>query len=144
MLIRLLITFLAVLSLCACQEENPKQDPEDIAVAFFHAIYVDGDVEKAKSLAGPELAELLGHYRNLDAVKRHIVGMEMSNPEIEVKDSSADFFRRLDEDVWVELHFKSVQGRSTIMDVRVVHLSQQFAESWVVDSIDPDPFATNG
>lgn len=144
MLIRFFIALFALCSLTACQEEKPQRDPEDVAVAFFQAIYVDGDVEKAKSLSGAKLSELLGHYRNLDAIKRHVVGMEIVNPEIEVKDSSADFFRRLDEDVWVELHFKSVIGRSTVMDVRVVHMSQQFAETWVVESIEADPFATNG
>ncbi|GGA84780.1 hypothetical protein GCM10011369_28500 [Neiella marina] len=144
MWLRIVTLMLAVLTLIGCQDNKPQQDPEDVAVAFFSAIYVEEDLEKAKRLSGPKLAELLEHYRNMEAIKRHVVGMEMVNPEIEVKNSSADFFRRLDQDVWVELHFTSKVGRSTIMDVRVVHLSQQFANTWVVHKIDADPFATNG
>ena len=133
------------LSLVACQpSQEGALDPEDVALEFFTAIYLDGDIEKAQSVSGTELSELLGHYRNLNAVKRHIVGMEMEQPEIQVKESSADFFRRLSEDVKVELHFTSRVNGRIFKDIRIVVVSKGIGEHWLVEKILADPFTTNG
>lgn len=118
--------------------------PEDVALEFFTAIYLDDDVVKAQSYSGKELSELLGHYRNLHAIKRHIVGMELSRPAIQVRNSSADFFRRLAEDVEVELHFTSEVDGRVYKDIRIVVVSRGRGKHWLVEKILPDPFATNG
>lgn len=137
------VFFLLLLQACGPSEEEGMA-PEDVALNFFTAIYNDGDVEKAQSFSGDELYELLGHYRNITAVKRHVIGMEIENPKIEVKDSSADFFRRLQEDVKVELHFTTKVDGRTYKDIRVVLVGKVNDHLWQVKKVLADPFATNG
>lgn len=118
--------------------------PEDVAQFFFNAIYVEENLEKAQSVSSPELKKLLQHYRNMHAIQRHIIGMVMHQPEIQVKDTSADFFRRLHHDVKVELLFTSHIDDRVYKDVRIVVVSKGADGHWFVERIEADPFATNG
>lgn len=136
---------LCSLTLLACEsEKDPALEPEDVALEFFSAIYVDEDLQRAQNVSGTELKELLGHYRNMHAIKRHIIGMEIVRPEIQVKDSSADFFRRLADDVKVELHFTSKVDGRVYKDIRIVLVSKGSDGRWQVQKVLADPFATNG
>ena len=142
---RIIAALVCSLALLAC---NPSDDeikaPEDVALDFFTALYIDSDVAKAQSMAGEDLSALLAHYRNITAVKRHVIGMEIETPKIEVKNSTADFFRRLASDVHVEIHFTSHIDGKVFKDIRTVIVSKESADYWVVTTILADPFATNG
>ncbi|MCM2679333.1 hypothetical protein [Echinimonas agarilytica] len=139
-----LLMMTTVLFACGEPEEKVPTDPEDVALAFFTAIYVDDNVEKALEVSGPDLQDLLSHYRNVTAIKRHVIGMEIESPDIQVKNSSADFFRKLTDDVEVELHFSAYIDGRVYKDVRFVIVSQEFQGQWVVKKVVADPFASNG
>ncbi len=141
----LAVILVSILTLSGCNSDEQKpMGPEDVAVEFFKAIYVDEDVTKAQQMCVYELSELLQHYRNINAIKRHLIGMELKQPTIEVKDTSADFFRRLSEDVHVELHFTSRMNGRIYRDVRIVNVIKEADGIWRVEKIQADPFSTNG
>lgn len=142
----LLMSMLLVANTTSCTEAAA---PEDTAIKFFQALYVDKDIETAKRLAGSDIAELIGHYRNFTEIHKYVVGMVIPPPEISIIETSSNFFGNYHQnEVEVTLHFTAYKGGHTFEDVRTVIVSRVSAKAerdplnggWHVTEIKPDPF----
>jgi len=146
-LLRLMFLLLG-LSLTGCSQQEEIVEPEDVALQFFNAVYNTKDAETARALVGDKIGELIDHYRSISNIQRHVIGMQMPGRpsiDVEVKNTSADFFRRLDKKhVQVEVRFSSeVDGRK-YYDSRTVILTKVGNNYWLITEILDDPFAVNG
>lgn len=104
---RILVSLsLILLLLTGCSQKVEKKMPEEVAKEFLEAIYINKDLKAARLLSTQELSDLLYHYRSIAMIQRHILDFRLSTAEIFVRDVDADFFRRSEKDVEVELHIR--------------------------------------
>jgi phage tail tube protein FII len=136
-----LIALMGSLLISGCKEKP--STPEQAALDFFAAIYIDDDVDKATQHTLPKLTELLQHYKTAHAVKRHLIGLSMQDVELNLSDTDADFFRKVATKAQVTIRFKGKIDGRVREDERTVKVIKK-GNIWYVDSIKADIFMSNG
>lgn len=139
--------FLSFLFLFGCgdasDEEQHVLTPEEVSLGFFSAIYVDRDVEKAKLYVDAPLKEVLTHYYIAAAVQRNMLGLSMTNVEMEIDDIDIDFFRKFTKDVMVVVKMKGLKGGQPWIDDRTLRL-HKINGKWIIVEIMPEKRKVNG
>ncbi|MFV0597153.1 hypothetical protein [Shewanella sp.] len=138
--------FLSLLFLFGCGEPTDKEHvltPEEVSLGFFNAIYVDRDVEKAKLYVDAPLKEVLTHYYIAAAVQRNMLGLSMTNVEMEIDDIDIDFFRKFTKDVMVVVKMKGLKGGQPWIDDRTLRL-HKISGKWIIVEIMPEKRKVNG
>jgi hypothetical protein len=135
--------FFSLFLLSACGEDKSKiklnQNPEQIAVSFFDALYNDKDVEKAARVCSPQLARVILHYRSSQAVARHLFNMSYDNVEVTPDDSGVKVREQFSGKAAITLYFNGIYNEQRVKDVKRLLLIQQNG-TWVIDKILKDPF----
>ncbi|MEL4431488.1 hypothetical protein [Shewanella mangrovisoli] len=139
--------FLSFLFLFGCGDASDKEQhvltPEEVSLGFFSAIYVDRDVEKAKLYVDAPLKEVLTHYYIAAAVQRNMLGLSMTNVEMEIDDIDIDFFRKFTKDVMVVVKMKGLKGGQPWIDDRTLRL-HKISGKWIIVEIMPEKRKVNG
>lgn len=133
---------LLIVSLLGCGSER-EQTPEEVAVAFFAAIYVDEDLDKARALAGPQLREVLDQYQSLVNIRRNLIVLAVNNPELTVMDTTADFFKKVATKARVQVHFKGTHDDRPREADRSV-MVEKLSNGWKVVEIITDRRKSGG
>lgn len=137
---------LCLLFLFGCGDpgkDKPTLTPEEVSLGFFHAIYVDRDVEKAKQYVNDPLKEVLTHYYIAAAVQRNMLSLSMTNVEMEIDDIDIDFFRKFTKDVIVVIKMKGLKGGQPWIDDRTIRL-HKIGNQWIIVEIMPEKRKVNG
>ncbi|PIW58860.1 hypothetical protein [Shewanella sp. CG12_big_fil_rev_8_21_14_0_65_47_15] len=137
---------LSFLFLFGCGDPGKDQHtltPEEVSLGFFHAIYVDRDVEKAKQYVNDPLKEVLTHYYIAAAVQRNMLSLSMTNVEMEIDDIDIDFFRKFTKDVIVVIKMKGLKGGQPWIDDRTIRL-HKIGNQWIIVEIMPEKRKVNG
>lgn len=139
--------FLSFLFLFGCGDAGDKEQhvltPEEVSLGFFSAIYVDRDVEKAKLYVDAPLKEVLTHYYIAAAVQRNMLGLSMTNVEMEIDDIDIDFFRKFTKDVMVVVKMKGLKGGQPWIDDRTIRL-HKIGGKWIIVEFMPEKRKVNG
>lgn len=134
---------LSLLLLSACgQEEEPItkiDNPEQIAVAFFDALYNEKNIEKAASVCSPQLARIILHYKSSQAVARHLFNMSYDTVIIEPDSSGVKVREQFKNKAVITLYFDGSYNDNRLKDVKRLSLIQ-IDDRWVIDKILKDPF----
>lgn len=129
--------------LVGCQpKEKPISEidnPEKVAVAFFHALYNERDVEKAASVCAPQLARIILHYKSPSAVARHMFNMSFDEVIIKPDDSGVKVREQFKEKAVITIYFDGTYQNSNFKDVKRISMVQ-LNDKWVIDKILKDPF----
>ncbi|WP_214000973.1 hypothetical protein [Arsukibacterium sp.] len=138
-----LIISLFLLGACG---EKPKSNahwgtPEHIATEFFHALYNEKDLEKAKSLSTEEFAALLDAYVTPRQVARTLMNMSYDTVTIEVNRSGQNLRQQYDDDANVTLVFSGEHDGKQVDNLRTVTMVKQ-SGSWLVTAVKADPFSS--
>lgn len=136
----LLLWLLATIAGCGKEVE---QTPEQVAVAFFTAIYIDDDLDKARALTGPQLREVLDQYQSLVNIRRNLIVLAVDNPELTVMDTTADFFKKVATKARVQIHFKGTHDDRPREADRSV-MVEKLSNGWKVVEIIPDRRKSGG
>ncbi len=136
----LLLWLLATIAGCG---KEPEQTPEQVAVAFFSAIYIDNDLDKARALTGPQLREVLDQYQSLVNIRRNLIVLAVDNPELTVMDTTADFFKKVATKARVQIHFKGTHDDRPREADRSV-MVEKLSNGWKVVEIIPDKRKSGG
>jgi hypothetical protein len=139
----MLIISLILLSACG---EKPKSNahwgtPEHIATEFFHALYNDKDLEKAKSFCTEDFAALLESYVTPRQVARTLLNMSYDTVTIEVNRSGQNLRQQYDDDADVTLVFSGEHDGKQVDNLRTVSMVKK-SGSWRVTAVKTDPFAS--
>ncbi|EGM69414.1 hypothetical protein [Shewanella sp. HN-41] len=140
------LLLLSLLFLFGCSDPEKDQHtltPEEVSLGFFHAIYVDRDVEKAKQYVDDPLKEVLTHYYIAAAVQRNMLSLSMTNVEMEIDDIDIDFFRKFTKDVIVVVKMKGLKGGQPWIDDRTIRL-HKIGNQWIIVEIMPEKRKVNG
>ena len=135
-----LMSFFLLLTACNSEEKITEIDnPEDVAIAFFDALYNKKDVKKAASVCSPQLARIILHYKSPQAVARHLFNMKYDSVKINPDDSGVKVREQFKDSAEIILYFDGIYNENRIKDIKRVSLVQQ-KSGWVIDKILKDPF----
>ncbi|KKO45255.1 hypothetical protein WG68_11020 [Arsukibacterium ikkense] len=135
---------LSLLLLGACGE-RPKSNvhwgtPEHIATEFFHALYNEKDLDKAKSLSTEEFAALLASYVTARQAARTLLNMSYDEVTIEVNRSGQNLRQQYDNDADVTLVFSGQLDGRQVDNLRTVSMVKQSGK-WLVKTVKNDRFS---
>tara|TARA_R110002126_G_scaffold15664_2_gene63913 strand:- start:444 stop:869 length:426 start_codon:yes stop_codon:yes gene_type:complete len=136
---------LSVSLLVGCSEK-PKSNahwgtPEHIATEFFHALYNEKDLEKAKSLSTEEYAVLLDSYVTARQAARTLLNMSYDTVTVEVNRSGQNLRQQYDDDAEVTLVFTGEFDGKQVDNMRTVTMVKQ-SGNWLVKTVKTDPFSS--
>ena len=137
----LLFPLLLLLVSCVDDEKviDPTNNPEEISVAFFSAIYNEKDIKKAASVCSPKLARIILHYRSPEAVARHLFNMSYDSVEIRPDDSGVKVREQFKDEAKITLYFEGYYLDEKRRDVKRLLVIQKDGR-WYIDKILKDPF----
>lgn len=135
-----LFCLLFLLTACNGEKKITEIDnPEEVAVAFFDALYNEKDVKKAASVCSPKLARIILHYKSPQAVARHLFNMKYDNVMIKPDDSGVKVREQFKDSAEITLYFEGTYYGDKIKDVKRILLIQK-SNGWFIDKILKDPF----
>jgi hypothetical protein len=117
--------------------------PESNAVKFFNAILIENDLNKAKKLAVPSMARVLGSYSSGKAAGRTLFNMRYDKLEITVEDTNKNVREFYTDKADVMLIFTGEYDGGKRVDMRMVKLVNQKGK-WLISEVKTDPFARTG
>ena len=139
--------FFSLLFLFGCgdpsTQEQRQLSPEEVSLGFFKAIYVDRNVEQAKQYVDDPIKQVLTHYHIAAAVQRNMLGLSMTNVEMEIDDIDIDFFRKFSKDVIVVVKMKGLKGGQPWIDDRTIRL-HKIGSQWIIVELLPEKRKVNG
>ena len=131
-----LLSFLLILTACGEEKKITEIDnPEEVAVAFFDALYV----KEAASVCSPQLARIILHYKSSQAVARHLFNMKYDNVIITPDDSGVKVREQFKDSAEITLFFEGYYNEDKIKDVKKIAMIQQ-ANGWLIANILKDTF----
>ena len=135
------LPLLILLGGCGDDEKsiNNIDDPELVAVAFFHALYNEKDVKKAASVCNPQLARIIMHYKSPRAVARHLFNMSFDSVEISPDSSGVKVREQFKAAAKITGYFDGFYNDDRLKDVKRLSLIQQDGK-WIINKILKDPF----
>ncbi|NRD31520.1 hypothetical protein HQQ92_06905 [Shewanella sp. DC2-4] len=139
--------FFSLLFLFGCgdpsTQEQRQLSPEEVSLGFFKAIYVDRNVEQAKQYVDDPIKQVLTHYHIAAAIQRNMLGLSMTNVEMEIDDIDIDFFRKFTKDVIVVVKMKGLKGGQPWIDDRTIRL-HKIGNQWIIVELLPEKRKVNG
>lgn len=139
--------FFSLLFLFGCSDPSTQEQrqlsPEEVSLGFFKAIYVDRNVEQAKQYVDDPIKQVLTHYHIAAAVQRNMLGLSMTNVEMEIDDIDIDFFRKFTKDVIVVVKMKGLKGGQPWIDDRTIRL-HKIGSQWIIVELLPEKRKVNG
>jgi len=137
----ILTLILALLSACTDNEKeiDTSENPEQISVSFFSALYNDKDIKKAAAVCSPKLARIILHYRSANAVARHLFNMSYDHVDIKTEDSGVKVRQLFKNKATITVYFDGTYQNERIKDIKRLALIQKDGD-WYIDKILKDPF----
>lgn len=140
------LIFILCFSLLGC-EQNPKVNaqagtPEYIAGEFFHAIYNEKDLSKAKGMCTSEFASLLASYGTARQAGRILFNMNFDTVIINVNRSGRNLREQYHNDASIQLIFDGEFDGQRVQETRTILLVKQRG-SWRVKEVLPDKFSSS-
>jgi hypothetical protein len=137
----LLLPLLFTLSACSDDEKkiDVSENPEEISISFFSALYNDKDVKKAAAVCSPKLARIILSYRSANAVARHLFNMSYDNVQIKTEDSGVKVRQLFKNKATITIYFDGNYQDQRKKDIKRISLIQ-IDGRWFIDKILKDPF----
>ena len=133
-----IIALLSLLFLAGCSPDSaPTRTPEQVSLGFFHAIYVERDVDQAKQFVNEPMKEVLDHYYIASAVQRHVLNLSMTEVTMEIEEIDIDFFRKFTDDVTVIVKMQGLKGGEAWIDDRTIRL-HKIGSRWEIIEVLPE------
>ncbi|MGI2854695.1 hypothetical protein ACRTDR_10855 [Shewanella algae] len=133
------LLFIFLIGLFGCSDD-PKvaiDTPEQVALGFFQAIYIDKDIEKATHYVDEPMKEVLRSYHIAPSVQRYMLNLQMTDVTLEIEEIDIDFFRKFTDDVTVVVKFTGQKDGRRWIDDRTIRLHKR-GKGWVIVEIFPE------
>lgn len=138
---------LLVLLVTACAEEKPKVNaqwgsPEYNASQFFHALYNEKDLEKAKSLSTREYADLMESYGSVRQVGRILMNVSYDSVDIRINRSGGNLREQYEDVAEIAILLTGTNDGKQIDELRNVEMVKQNGR-WLVQMVKVDKFSAS-
>ncbi|WAJ69620.1 hypothetical protein [Catenovulum adriaticum] len=126
----------------ACgQNQTFTQEPGEIAIAFFEAIYNQQDLEAAADLATPQYSRILKSYYTVERVQKVLFNRRYDSVEIEEDRnlSGISFTKSQAKKAYVTLMLDGTFNGDRFRDLKQVVMQKQRGK-WRVDKLKADVY----
>jgi hypothetical protein len=137
-----LLSLVICLFLVACGDDVKTLDdtPGETAAAYFDALYNQKDLQKASTLATPNLTRIMKSYGTIKQFSRSLVNMQYDEVVIEVDMSNVSLREQYGDSAKINLIFTGYLNGTKIDEMRSVNMLRKKGR-WYVDKILADPYA---
>jgi hypothetical protein len=134
-----LVTCLFIVS-CGDNANVSVDSPADAATAYFDALYNQQDLQKASTMATPNLTRIMKSYGTAKQFTRNLVNMQYDDVIIEVDMTNMSLREQYGDDAKINLIFTGYLNGRKIDEMRSVNMRRKKGK-WYVDKILADPYA---
>ena len=131
-----IVIFIALVT-CGCGSE-PKETAEDVAIAFFDAIYNQNDINKAQKLCTANLAKEISKYVTAKNVARRLFNMSFDSVKIDDALGDINVREEFKSSGTLTILFTGYRQGNVYKDLKNIKLIKK-GDFWLVDELLPDP-----
>ena len=137
-----LLSLIACLFISACGDSGKTlgDTPGDTATAYFDALYNQQDLQKASTMATPNLTRIMKSYGTAKQFSRNLVNMQYDEVVIEVDMSDVSVREQYGNNAKINLVFTGYLNGEKVDDFRSVKMLRKKGK-WYIDKIVADPYA---
>ncbi|MBB1289621.1 hypothetical protein H5085_12180 [Pseudoalteromonas sp. SR43-6] len=137
-----LLSLVICLFLSACGDDNKTlgDTPGDTATAYFDALYNQQDLQKASTMATPNLTRIMKSYGTAKQFSRNLVNMQYDEVTIEVDMTNMSVREQYGDNAKINLIFTGYLNGDKIDEMRSVKMLRKKGK-WYIDKIVADPYA---
>lgn len=138
---------LLIMLLTACSEDKVQVNaqwgtPEYNASQFFHALYNEKDLEKAKQMSTAEYADLMESYGSVRQVGRTLMNMSFDSVDIRINRSGGNLREQYGEMAEIAILLTGTHDGKQIDELRNVQLVKQNGR-WLVHMVKVDKYSSS-
>lgn len=130
-----IVIFIA-LAICGCGSE-PKDKAEEVAVAFFDAIYNQNDINKAQKLCTTNFAKEIGKYVTTKNVARRLFNMSFDSVEINAALGDMKIRDEFKNSGKLTILFTGYRHGKIYKELKNIKLIKQ-GDVWLIEKLLPD------
>lgn len=136
-----------LLLLVACNKNAPQVNaqwgtPEYIATEFFHALYNEKDLEKAKQLSTADYAALMESYGTVRQVNRTLMNMSFDTVEVRVNRSGGNLREQYENETKIAILLTGPYNGKQVDELRVIEVVKH-DNRWLVKAVQVDKFSSS-
>ena len=137
-----LLSLVICLFLSACGDDTKTlgDTPGDTATAYFDALYNQQDLQKASTMATPNLTSIMKSYGTAKQFSRNLVNMQYDEVTIEVDMTNMSVREQYGDNAKINLIFTGYLNGDKIDEMRSVKMLRKKGK-WYIDKIVADPYA---
>ncbi|WP_024608070.1 hypothetical protein [Pseudoalteromonas sp. TAB23] len=137
-----LLSLVICLFLSACGDDikTLADTPGDTATAYFDALYNQQDLQKASTMATPNLTRIMKSYGTAKQFSRNLVNMQYDEVTIEVDMTNMSIREQYGDNAKINLIFTGYLNGDKIDEMRSVKMLRKKGK-WYIDKIVADPYA---
>ncbi|GAA61990.1 hypothetical protein P20652_3881 [Pseudoalteromonas sp. BSi20652] len=137
-----LLSLVICLFLSACGDDSKTlgDTPGDTATAYFDALYNQQNLQKASTMATPNLTRIMKSYGTAKQFSRNLVNMQYDEVTIEVDMTNMSVREQYGDNAKINLIFTGYLNGDKIDDFRSVKMLRKKGK-WYIDKIIADPYA---
>ena len=136
------LSFIVCLFLAACGDsvQTLGDSPGDTATAYFDALYNQKDLQKASTMATPNLSRIMKSYGTAKQFARNLVNLQYDEVVIEVDMTNMSVREQYGDNAKINLIFTGYFYGDKVDDMRSVKMLRKKGK-WYIDKIVADPYA---
>jgi len=123
--------------LVSCNSEQ-KMSPEEVAVAFFDAIYNKNDLDEALTYCSPELAQEVSQYVSAKNAARRLFNMSFDSVEINAAFGDMNVRQEFTTSGQLTILFTGYNQGRLYKDLKNIRMIKK-DRNWLIDEFLPDP-----
>lgn len=136
-----------LLLMVACSDNSPRVNahwgtPEYIATQFFHALFNEKDLEKAKQMSTEDYAALMESYGTVRQVNRTLMNMSFDQVDVRVNRSGGNLREQYDNSAKITILLTGHREGKQIEELRVVEVIKRH-NRWLVKAVQVDKFSSS-
>ena len=137
-----LLSLVLCLFLSACGDDTKTlgDTPGDTATTYFDALYNQQDLQKASTMATPNLTRIMKSYGTAKQFSRNLVNMQYDEVTIEVDMTNMSVREQYGDNAKINLIFTGYLNGDKIDEMRSVKMLRKKGK-WYIDKIVADPYA---
>ncbi|MEY8213305.1 MAG: hypothetical protein RPR97_02350 [Colwellia sp.] len=134
------IVIFVALAVSGCGPEA-KEKPEDVAIAFFDAIYNEKDINKAKKLCTANLAKEIGKHVTTKNVARRLFNMSFDSVKVDTALGEREVRGEFKNSEKLTILFTGYRRDKTYKELKRIKLIKQ-GDAWLIAEFlrDPSPY----
>ncbi len=119
---------------CSPSSNETELSEQDVAIAFFDAIYNKKDLKKALLLSSSKLKNEVNKYRTAKHLARKLLNMSFDSVKLETSSTNTKILNEFSTQVTLTVLFTGQRDGNTFKDYRKVGVIKE-NDIWLVDKI---------